>query len=130
MGREEAATSNVCSNAQEETVAIDKASFSKTEIIIQGPVKHLWPTYLSGIKSFLPRMIKEGVSGIQGNCFWPLLQRKYCKVEKPIKKTTVSELFVFEKHTNKFINIFRKCVCVHNTHIMYTTCTVYMCVYI
>lgn len=60
-------------------MAVHKTSFSNREIIIQAPVKHPWPVYLNSAKSFLPRIIK-GMSGI---CFWPLPQRRYCKMEKP-----------------------------------------------
>lgn len=128
QGQGEAATSNVCSNAQEENVTIHKASFIKTEITIQAPVKDLWPTYLNGLKSFLPRMTKEGMSGNQSDWFWPLLRRKYCKVERSVKKTTVSELFIFEKHIRKFINIFRKYLCMYmmNTQHSHDICSVYL----
>lgn len=50
-------------------MAIHKASFSNTEIIIQALLKHPWLPYLNSVKRFLPRTIEEGVSGIQTNCF-------------------------------------------------------------
>lgn len=63
-------------------MAVHKATFNDTEIIIQAPKSHPWPAHLTSVKNVLPRIIEERMSGIQTNyfAFSPLPQKKILQI--------------------------------------------------
>lgn len=67
-------------------MAIHKATFNNTEIIIQAPKCHPWPAHLNSVKSVLPRIIEERMSGIQTNYFaFGLCHRKGIANQKSLE---------------------------------------------